>query len=320
MARLAEFDRGALRDVLTAQHSVIARRQALACGMSPNALAHLAKPGGRWQRLLPGTYLALTGTPTVPQKEIAALLYAGPGSILTGPAALHHLGVTKRPPAVFDVLIPAARQRKSVAFAAVHRTTRWPEFVIAAGERQVALPARALADTARSLTDLGDIRAVIAGALQQRHCTLPLLARELSQGPRWGSAQLRRVLDEASAGVRSAAEAEFRDLIRRAKLPEPMFNARLTDRAGGFIAIPDAWWPDAGVAAEVDSREWHLTPQDWERTMRRHDEMGSHGIIVLHFTPRQVRTSAQSVVSTIAGALSTGRARAKLPIDAKPAS
>ncbi len=46
-----------------------------------------------------------------------------------------------------------------------------------------------------------------------------------------------------------------------------MFNPLLYDAAGGLIASPDAWWPDAGVAAEVDSREWHLAPDDWQPAM-----------------------------------------------------
>jgi hypothetical protein len=44
------------------------------------------------------------------------------------------------------------------------------------------------------------------------------------------------------------------------------------------------------------------------------------GIIVVHFTPRQVRVGPQNVVATIAGALSTGRARPRLPIQAKHAA
>jgi hypothetical protein len=36
---------------------------------------------------------------------------------------------------------------------------------------------------------------------------------------------------------------------------------------GGFIAEPDAWWTDAGVAGEIESREWYLSPRDWERTL-----------------------------------------------------
>jgi hypothetical protein len=27
-----------------------------------------------------------------------------------------------------------------------------------------------------------------------------------------------------------------------------------------FIAMSDAWCPDAGVAVEIESRQWHLSP------------------------------------------------------------
>ena len=39
----------------------------------------------------------------------------------------------------------------------------------------------------------------------------------------------------------------------------------------------------AGVAAEVDSREWHLSPEHWDRTRRRHTLMAAAGIHPLHF-------------------------------------
>ncbi len=108
-------------------------------------------------------------------------------------------------------------------------------------------------------------------------------------------------------GVRSGAEAEFRDLVIRAGLPKPMFNARLY--AGKvLIAVADAWWPEAGVAAEVDSREWHLSAEQWEQTMRRHARMTAQGILVLHFTPKQIRTEPAQVVAAIRAALDAGRA------------
>src|SRR6476646_2976836 len=46
--------------------------------------------GGPWQTLLPGVYLAASGIPSMSQKEMAAVLYAGPGSLVTGPMALLH--------------------------------------------------------------------------------------------------------------------------------------------------------------------------------------------------------------------------------------
>jgi very-short-patch-repair endonuclease len=76
-----------------------------------------------------------------------------------------------------------------------------------------------------------------------------------------------------------------------------------------LIAMPDAWWPDAGLAVEVDSREWHLSPADWERTMRRHARMTAYGIVVLHFSPRQIRSEPVTVVATIRAALSSVRTK-----------
>ena len=79
---------------------------------------------------------------------------------------------------------------------------------------------------------------------------------------------LRAALDEVADGVRSAAEGDLHDLVSRAELPEPMLNPLLYLN-GEFIASPDEWWPGAGVAAEVDSREYHLSPDDWQRTMKQ---------------------------------------------------
>ena len=73
-----------------------------------------------------------------------------------------------------------------------------------------------------------------------------------------------------------------------------------------------------GVAAEVDSRAWHLSPRDWEDTQGRPDQMGAHGIVVLHFSPRRIRANRRQVADTIRDALARGR---PLPeIQARPPS
>jgi very-short-patch-repair endonuclease len=313
-------NRPALAARLRAQENVISREQALACGLTRSALAHRVRPDGPWQRLLCGIYLAQTGAPSVPQQEMAALLHGGPGSVLTGAAALRGLGLSAAEPGHFDVLVPATSRPRSAAFVMVRRTTRMPQRVIREGSRFYALPPRALADAARFMADLGEVRALIAGAVQRGDCTLRALVRELRQGQVQNSARLRQVLGEAAAGIRSAAEGDFMDLIRRARLPVPMFNARLFGADGRFIAVADAWWPEAGVAAEVDSREWHLSPADWERTMHRHARISSHGILVLHFTPRQIRTDPATVASVISSTLKAGQARPRPLVSARLAA
>jgi hypothetical protein len=319
MTRTTRLDREALASRLTKQHNVIARDQAMAVGMTAGALRHRLRPGGAWQELLSGVYLAVTGTPTTVQKEIASLLYAGPGSLLTGLAALRRHGVTTPPSDTFDVLVPATCQRGSTGFVRLRRTTRVPQLFCCQGPIRFVMPARAVADTVRNLATARDARAVVASAVQRRRCTVELIAQELDEGARRGSRLLRGALHEIADGVRSAAEGDLHDLIKRAKLPVPMLNPRLYLN-GEFIAEPDQWWPEAGVATEVDSREYHLSPDDWQRTMERHARMSSVGIIVLHFTPAQIRNQPGEVTATIRRALCSGQERPPLPVDARPAT
>jgi hypothetical protein len=314
-----KLDEKALKGILQKQQQVVGRGQAMACGMTPGTLRYKIRVGGPWQRLLPGTYLATTGAPTLTQREIAALIYAGNDSVITGAAALRHHRIRAPQTAVITVLVPNHRQVDSTDSVRIWRTTRMPRTPLNAGAVRVALPARAVADTARALSSLRDVRAVVADAVQSRRCPIFLLADELQEGPRRGSALLRQVIGEVQDGIRSVTEADFRDLLQRARLPMPIFNARIL--AGDtFIAEADAWWQRAGVAAEVDSREWHLSPADWERTLRRHAAMTAHGILVLHFTPTMIRDESANVVKQVREALKTGSARPPLELRAVPAA
>jgi very-short-patch-repair endonuclease len=304
----AVLDEVALSRLLRDQELIISRQQALVCGMTPEQLRHKIRPGGPWQRLLPGVYLAATGSPTRRQNEIAALRCGGGRSVLTGSAALLHHGIQVRDSKTIIVLVPASQARPSRSFVRIWPTTRMPELVMADGAIRFTLAARAVADAARELGSFREVRAVTAEAVQRRRCRLAQLTEELEQAPMRQSAWLRRALGEVADGVRSVAEADLRTLIKAAGLPLPTVNARLY--AGRtFLAVADAWWPDAGVAVEVDSREWHLSPEDWQHTLRRHAGLSAHGIIVLHVTPRQIRTEAGRVATDIGAALQSGRAR-----------
>jgi hypothetical protein len=307
-----------LTELLDKQLAVATRAQLLTLGLTDRAMQYRVRPGGPWQPLLPGVYLSTNGPPSFQQKEMAALLYAGPGSLITGAAALmHHSIRSPVAPDAIEVLVPAKRQRRDVDFVRLQRTTRMPVKVASAGPVRLVLAPRAVADTARVLTSLRDVRAVVAEAVQLGRCTVGQLANELDEGPIRGSAMFRSVLAEVAEGIRSTAEGDLRDLIRVNRLPMPMFNPSLYD-GDVFLGKPDAWWPDAGVTAEADSREWHLSPEDWDRTRRRHDVFGGAGIIPLHFSPNQIRNESAGVVRTIRRALERGLNRPVLPIRTVP--
>lgn len=239
MTRSTGLDRTGLATTLSAQYFVISRRQVLALGMTERALQHRLRTGGPWQRLLPGVFLTVTGTPTTEQKNVAALLYAGSGSLLTGTAALRWWGVKAPYTSVIDVLIPATRQRKDAGFVRIHVTTRMPGQPGIAGPLRLAPVARAVADTARGLTRLAEVRALVAAAVQPGKCTPGMLTAELGSGPTQNSA-LRVAVGDIADGVRSNPEADLKDLIKQAGLPTPAFNAKLY-LGDQFIASPDAW-------------------------------------------------------------------------------
>ncbi len=165
MTRTTQYDHAALAKTLDGQLYVISRPQALACGLTAGALRHRTRPDGPWRALLPGVYLVDAREPNVPQREVAAMLYAGDGSMITGIAALWRHGIRYPVPDTVDVLVPALRKVQSTGFARLWRTTRLPARPWTVGGIRFAPAPRAVADAALNLTASGEVRAIVAAAV-----------------------------------------------------------------------------------------------------------------------------------------------------------
>jgi hypothetical protein len=207
---------------------------------------------------------------------------------------------------------------RSAGYVRIVRTGRMPDKSLRTRRIRYVPLARAVADAARPMTSLSDVRALVAEAIQNGRCDVASLVAELNGGPVAGSRLYRVALRECIAGSRSAAEGDLMTLIGRSDLPEPMYNAELYTADGAFLGIADVWWQRAGVVAEVDSRRYHLSPADYERTVMRHNRMAAHGINVLHFLPDTVKNEPSTVIRNLRGAVRTGSARPPVPILAKP--
>jgi hypothetical protein len=313
------YDAETVDRIVREQFGVIGRSQALDCGLSRSAIDHRVGQDGRWRRLLPGIYATTTGDVTPDQRAMAALLHAGAESVLTGATAVRRHRLRCSGLNEVDVLVPADVRRQSTGFVRVIHTSRMPEQHYSTGQIRFAPLPRAVADATRGMTRLSDARAVVAEAVQRGRCSLEALISELNQGPVAGSRFYRIALGEIGDGIRSAAEADLRELIRRSDLETPMYNPELYAADGTFIGIPDAWWQRAGVAAEVDSRQYHLSPDDYERTTMRHNRMEASGISMLHFLPSTLRSKSPAVLRDLRGAIKAGNSKPPLPIVAIPA-
>ena len=314
------YDRERFNRLLVEQFGVVSRAQALDCGVSRGRLDHLVRPGGRWQRILPGVYVMTNGAVSADQRAMAALLYAGPKSLLTGAAAVRRHRLQCAGLHQVDVLVPEDVRVRSAGYVRIVRTGRMPDNCFSTRRIRYAPLARAVADAARPMTSLSDVRALVAEALKNGRCDVALLVAELNGGPVAGSRFYRVALRECIADSRSAAEGELMTLIGRSDLPDPMYNAELYTAGGTFLGIADAWWQRAGVAAEVDSRRYHLSPSDDERTVMRHNRMAAHGINVLHFMPDTVKSQSSTVIRSLRGAIRSGSAQLPLRIVAKPST
>ena len=255
MPRLAQFDLAAVTATLRNQQGIITRSQARAQDMTEMVIRYRTRPDGPWQVVLPGVYLDRGGHLTAAQRATAAYLYSGHAIAVTGAAAIAWHGVPVQAGAFVDVLVPLRHRRCDAGFVRLRRTSIPPRATYRDGVVAYACVDRAIVDAARQMTDLADVRAVIAAGVQRGKVHVQQLADELDRGPAAGSARLRMAIAEVAEGVRSAAEADLRKIIVASRLPTPLYNARLYV-GKEFLASPDAWWPDAGVAAEVESKAW----------------------------------------------------------------
>lgn len=278
--------------------------------------------GGPWRRLLPGIVLLQNGDPTLDQLLHAALLLGGPGSLITGLHAcrLHGLrrGPVRRADAVvIALLVPVGRQVRSVGFVHVERTRRPPEPVLRDGLR-ITPVVRASVDAARRLESSAEITELFSDGVQRGLCTISALAAELDSGSRRGTAMPARVLSDVAEGVRSAAERDAKRLWQRAGLPAARWNVAVHDEDGRCLGIADCWIDDVAMVWEIESSEWHLSPEDHDRTVVRAARLVAAGAVYTATKPKRLRTEPRDVIATLRATYERALARPRPALRAAP--
>lgn len=257
-------------------------------GVSASMIAHRCRPGGPWQRLLPGVILLGRCIPTRRQQLCAAIELAGPRSVITGIDALRAHGVGVPIPRTVRLLVPSNRRLLPKAFLSVERTSRLPDPVIRNG-LPFAPPARAAVDVARAATNPALLRSLVAAATEHGRCTADELRAELDAGNQRGSSAVRAALRHFDGAVATLLHRRARDLLRHAPLPPPRWNVTLYDRKRRPIGYTDAWWDEVGMA-------WQLCPEDLPppRTPGSYLALSAAGVIVVRTPAGLLNDAAES--------------------------
>ncbi|MCZ4125071.1 hypothetical protein [Streptomyces sp. H39-S7] len=321
MPNPSSCDAVALRALAGRQRNLATLRQLATVGVSGATASKRTRDGGPWQRILPHVYLLQTGAADPHQRLLAAVLYASargdenrrpPTALLTGRAALALHGIRAAVPEMgardgsVSVLVENTRRIAGASYVRIVRTRRWPGGTYVEGIPSVRAP-RAAADAAAYWTGTATgLRALLASVVQRGFCRPDDLLEELTAGHRSRSPELTGVAEELLAGVRSVAEGQARAAVRAAGIPDPLWNRDLLTDSGRFIARPDAYWPEAGVALEIDSKECHFQEADWQRTVERRLRMERHGVRVCSVSPKSVRTNPALFTGALVAVLADG--------------
>jgi hypothetical protein len=315
------FVQPSLHEIVDRQQSIITRPQLISAGIDDHAIYRKVRRGS-WQRVLPGIYHVETGPLTLEHRRIAGALFTGESAQLTGGATLLWYGF-KSPVATdrIHALVPHESRRRSAGFVIVQRALSLDHDARDAGSYRVTSPARAAIDYCRLTSDFQSVRAIMTEAVQAHFASEKALDDEIRRAARSRTALARRALTEICDGVRSSPEAELREITSHSKiLPAIVWNPQLTDRDGIQLPSPDGWIADAAIALEVDSREYHSSSDGWRQTLRRHNTLSEQGVMVLHFTPAEIRSESARVLRVIekvyrhrAGVGSTAQAQGRGP-------
>jgi hypothetical protein len=295
-------------------------RQLRAAGLSTSVISRRCAPAGPWQRVLPGVVLIQTGSPDRQQRLLAGVLYAvtedtvlsGTTAVLTGEAALALYGVRDAAPDRADVLVAAGRGLGDRSYVRLCRTGRWPPTLTVNGIPCVR-PVRAASDFAVREPSAERVRALLANTIQKTGCHPEDLHTELRASHAFRNRVVRPAITELRVGIRSIAEGECRAILLAADLPPALWNPTLLTEEGVFIARPDAYWPEAGLALEVDSEEFHLGVMAYRATLRRRLLLESHGVDVISAVPALVRDHPQELVAAVRVKLQQAGARPTRP-------
>ncbi len=318
MPRRARVDWDAV--AAAAPDKLILVRTLLEIGVPSSTIAYRCrKDGGMWWHPLLGLVALTRGALTVRQHLVAALLAAGDDAVVTGFAACRLYGL-ERVPAHHQVhvLVPHEQRRRSEGFLLVERTGRMPPAVTRDGIRCAPL-VRALIDGARRLDRIDEVRALLSEAVQRRRVTVPALRAELEAGSGRGSALVRRVLVELEDGIRSAAEAWWRELVATMEgFPVVRWNADVHLADGTFLACPDGFVDEVALGLDLHSFAHHSDLEKFDATMRRQAEMIAAGLVVVPATPKELRDDPDGVKRKMWAALEQARLRPRPALVMKP--
>jgi hypothetical protein len=285
----------------------ITTAQLLAIGTAQATIADWKRTGYLYPRL-PGVYAVGSPARTDESDLWEAVLYAGPGAMLSHGTAAWWRGLIDFP--VYPRHVSTPRRKRALPGIAVHGRrsdlTR---------QRHKEMPVTSIAQTMYDLAAQGELkllRKALANLDYANSLHAPAIRAMCGQG-RPGSASLQWAIDNYEplfAQTRSPLEDDYIELCESLDIPKP---DRISVRVLGIPA--DAVYEDAMVIVELDGFGNHHSRAQIRRDHRNDKTLRDAGWLVLRYTSDQLTEDPEGVRDEIIRKLTqragrAGRARA----------
>jgi very-short-patch-repair endonuclease len=282
-----------VRRLASRQFGRVAWRQLRELGVAKAMISDWVKQGYLHPKL-PGVYAVGHDAPSVEGDLAAAILYAGPGAMLSHATAAWWLGLIDRPPSRIHVSTPRKCRSRGGVIVHERRACKrdWHEGL------PVSTVSQTLLDHAAG-APLNQVRVALANAEYHHLLNVPKIEALFGHG-RPGSAKLRRALKRHQprlAHTRSRPERAFLELCESHNLPLPEVNIRVAGWKVDFL------WRRQGVVVEVDGHGNHHTPAQRDRDRRKDLALRRAGLVVNRYSREQVEATAAAVAADVIATL-----------------
>lgn len=298
------------------QVQIIASRQARAihvqqldaCGLSEQTI-RTAEARGQLHPLHRGVRAVGIRRLSAHGARWAAYLAAGPDTAFTGRTGGAMQGIVRSSKTIQLVAPTKRRNHRGVAVRrAADLSPRW---IASKGGLPVLKPAHLLLDLALTLSSgeraiaLNEALALKLVSTAQVESVIDLRPRH--RGRRGLAAAVAAATDDPGEGrTQGELEALVLPLLRAVPGLPPYSRNQLVELAGGRIAKADAFFPDARVLLEFDSRTWHEQRLAMESDRRRDQQALAAGFTTFRVTWRHATREWPLVSADLLATLKRG--------------
>lgn len=305
-----------IRRYMSSRRWVAHRAELVALGVREKRIDDLVR-SQRLTPVLPGVYAFGRDIETKEAAYRAALLAAGPGSVLSGRSACELWGLVASPAGIPRRITVASPRQKAVTVSSrskalaqtrvrvTHRSLD-PDELRRRHGLDVTSPARSLIDFAAEATPrqlrFAFLEACRLGLFNRRdvaYCYRRIVGRR-------GARRLRPLLalwQPELGRIRSVLEGTFLLAWIAYGGAMPKVNAKV------FGYEVDAYWPDHGLVVELDGRTYHRGPVSRARDAEKDRYLRSRGLTVLRFDTDAVNKAINRVVMEVANHLAPSQSR-----------